>query len=157
MVCGFVAGGTSGTYQVAVLLDEFGYSSPAVVDNNLYYLGSFVDNVSPLSGPIGGGTLITITGRNFIGNDSEVYIGNQLCAIMFRNSTMIRCRTPPAANYTQQVAPVQVRQRKTEQSLCSGISCSFTYATVDSYLLNQLPSISYKAVDNITITGQNLQ
>lgn len=113
ILCGYVAGGTSGTYEVIVLVDGIGYSRPTGANNNIYTLGVFVDSVSPLSGPIGGGTLINITGRNFVGSGNEVYVGSNVCTIVSQSPILIQCLTPAATNLTEQSVTVVVRQRST--------------------------------------------
>jgi hypothetical protein len=62
-------------------VDGFGYSQPIVEGINVYTLGSFISSVAPSLGPIGGGTLISIVGTNFLPgvHTNQVFIGDQKC------------------------------------------------------------------------------
>lgn len=55
-----------------------------------------VENISPLSGSLQGGTVLTITGRYF-SNSSRypllVNVANEACTILNMNLTRIQCQT----------------------------------------------------------------
>lgn len=54
-----------------------------------------VTGVSPLTGSIYGGALVTITGENFSNDplDNPVKIGNNYCYVITTSPTEITCRT----------------------------------------------------------------
>jgi hypothetical protein len=56
---------------------------------------SKIIGVSPLSGSIYGGTLVTITGENFSNEplDNPVKIGNNYCYVITSSPNQITCRT----------------------------------------------------------------
>ncbi|XP_075553638.1 hepatocyte growth factor receptor-like [Dermacentor variabilis] len=60
-----------------------------------------VERVYPLSGPVSGGTVITILGDNFGSPEGKPYssikiiIGNHTCGIVSWDPKRVRCKTPP--------------------------------------------------------------
>jgi hypothetical protein len=58
-------------------------------------VSSKITGVSPLSGSIYGGALVTITGENFSNEplDNPVKIGNNYCYVITSSPTQITCRT----------------------------------------------------------------
>lgn len=54
-----------------------------------------ISSISPNSGSVDGGTVVTIIGSDFVKNDLEVYFGSERCQkVDFINSTMIRALVP---------------------------------------------------------------
>lgn len=81
-----IPGGLPGLFDVNVIKEGFGnaIAIPGTVNDFTYEV--YITSISPSSGSIGGGTLITITGKNFVPDvlDTMVTIGNelnQLCKI----------------------------------------------------------------------------
>lgn len=75
------------------------------------YLRILKFQIQPLSGPVEGGTLITIEGSNLGLKEEDVrnkiYIGDSLCALVGYNvSVRIVCRT--SASATKKIAPVVI-------------------------------------------------
>ncbi len=100
----------------------------------------YITSVSPSSGSIGGGTLITITGKNFVPDalDTMVTIGNelnQLCTIESISETEIKCRTPPMNQYynvnDQQVVTVDSKLIIPTNCTNSSSNCWFSYIAQD--------------------------
>ena len=98
--CG-LPGGKEGSYQVQVnFLDGTG---DAVADDPLMSAFDYsfqIDSISPSVGSFYGGTLLTITGQNFLTGSGEtlVYVGyqtNWFCTIQSITETQITCLTPP--------------------------------------------------------------
>lgn len=58
-----LGGGRTGTYNVVVLDSSSGESS--IGDNTVFNYEIVVETISPVTGSMGGGYDITITGRNF--------------------------------------------------------------------------------------------
>jgi hypothetical protein len=81
-----IPGGLPGIFDVNVIKTGFGNAVPNPTTANDFAYEVTIDSISPNIGSIGGGTLITITGRNFVPDilDTMVTIGNelnQLCKI----------------------------------------------------------------------------
>jgi hypothetical protein len=81
-----LSGGLPGNFKVNVIKEGFGNAIAASETANSFAYEVRITGVSPGSGSIGGGTLITITGKNFVPDvlDTMVTIGNelnQLCKI----------------------------------------------------------------------------
>lgn len=88
-------GGSQSKYKLIASLNDTESTSSFSLINNIIY----VESVEPSSGSINGGTLITITGINFlsdISNDDQViFIGeNKVTDIVSATSTEIKCYTP---------------------------------------------------------------
>jgi hypothetical protein len=61
-----VPGGLPGTFDVNVVKAGFGNAISTPLTANDFKYEVVIDSISPTSGSITGGTLITITGRNFV-------------------------------------------------------------------------------------------
>ena len=68
-------GGMPGDYIVVVNRKNYGRSSPANAGDNKFSYGTFITGVSPSTGSEAGGTVITITGYNFVVSESLAFIG----------------------------------------------------------------------------------
>jgi len=94
------------------------FKSPASIFNYKIY----VSNISPISGSMGGGYNLTITGRNFAGLDStNAFVGtamNSLCTILSITTTTIVCSVPSMdSSYIAGVpVPIVVTGRAIEES-----------------------------------------
>ena len=162
MINCILGGGKTGSYYVRVVNNAqtgaaLSFTSPA----SFFQYAIFVDSVSPVSGPMGGGYNITIKGKNFAASDStNVFIGgasDNICNILSINSTVIICKMPfmdPSYNSGSPVN-VTVTGRAIEESLCSGV-CVFTYDASVSNNLTVLSSSTFSVGDVITVTGFNL-
>ncbi len=130
-----IPGGLPGVYDVKVIKLGFGnaIANPSTGDDFSYEV--VITGVSPISGSIGGGTLITITGKNFVPDamDTMVTIGdelNQLCKIESITSTEIKCRTPPKNFYYNVNEPqvITVDSKLIITTNCSASdNCWFTF------------------------------
>ena len=96
--CG-IPGGVVGSYEVEVNIIGQGdiEATPDTANDFTYELE--VQSISPTSGSYYGGTLVTITGKNFSPNDAEnqIYVGEGLswfCNIETVSATSITCRMP---------------------------------------------------------------
>jgi hypothetical protein len=86
----------STTLLVTPNLDQRGFTR---INNDIgayaYYLAPTVTSVSPTSGPVEGGTLITITGTNFVAGPNVVTIGGVAATnVNFVSATRITATTP---------------------------------------------------------------
>ncbi|OYW70497.1 MAG: cell surface protein, partial [Verrucomicrobia bacterium 12-59-8] len=62
-----------------------------------------VSSISPSSGPLGGGTAVTITGTNFSASPGVTIGGTPATGITYVNSTTITCTTPAGTAGTASV------------------------------------------------------
>lgn len=99
-----IPGGLPGIFDVNVIKTGFGnaIANPPTANDFAYEV--YITSITPNSGSIAGGTLITIIGKNFVPDalDTMVTIGNelnQICRIETISSTEIKCRTPPKSPY----------------------------------------------------------
>jgi hypothetical protein len=92
-------GGGAGVYVVEVSITGKGDSLPATALANRFTYELVISSVSPSTGSIFGGTLLTITGVNFATDltQTKVYVGpalNWFCTIESISTTQLTCRTP---------------------------------------------------------------
>ncbi|KAK2147482.1 hypothetical protein LSH36_550g01042, partial [Paralvinella palmiformis] len=125
-------------------------------------------NFLPKSGPLEGGTLLTIHGKYF-GNatasrkltQATVTVAYQECDILHRNTSVILCRTSSAPNSTDREVQVEVMDmtNTTEQFAIRGsdssrhVSFSYKVPKIWSFM----PAVGPKSGGTkLTITGQYL-
>lgn len=77
--------------QISTLSNSFTYLAPPAPS---------IVTVSPTSGPTAGGTLVTITGANFVDGASVLFGANSAASVNFSNSTLITAVTPANAAET---------------------------------------------------------
>lgn len=82
ITCG-IPGGIAGTYAVEVTVAGHGDATP-LNNSNVFIYELVVESISPRTGSNNGGTLVTITGRNFATDVLETIISvgdylNTLC------------------------------------------------------------------------------
>uniref|UniRef100_A0A667XGZ1 PKHD1 like 1, tandem duplicate 2 n=1 Tax=Myripristis murdjan TaxID=586833 RepID=A0A667XGZ1_9TELE len=134
---------SAGTYPVSVSFPSLGRSRHAG-DNDLNFTYQLiVSSVSPLSGSLAGGTLLTVTGFGFSPN-STVTLGSDDCIVLHASDTELKCRTPAVS--------VQPANHLTASS-------TFTY---DNNLTARITGLSPQTTTVIgelrvlTISGSNL-
>ncbi len=89
--------------------------------------------VSPTTGAYAGGTLVTITGRNFPASKDEVLVSfgeelNTLCTIVTISSNQITCRTPHAHRDWSELTQRIIITSQLRHDCTRDGSCQFTYA-----------------------------
>ncbi|CAG0949080.1 hypothetical protein PLCT2_00070 [Planctomycetaceae bacterium] len=135
--------GTAGTASV-VVTTTIGSSGA----NTLYTYQSLptVSNVAPPSGPLAGGTSITITGTNLLGATGVTVGGTAATTVVVVSATSITCTTPLG---TAGAASVLV----TTLSGTNGANTLFTYVAAPT-LANVAPAIGLiGGGTNVTLTG----
>lgn len=65
----------------------------SVTNTQFSYLPPTISSISPMSGPITGGTLLTVSGNNF-GANGTVTLGGTVCPVTAWSNALIRCTTP---------------------------------------------------------------
>jgi hypothetical protein len=85
-------GAKSGAFSLSVMSVSYGkFDTTGIV----FTAKGTITAISPTSGSVYGGTLVTITGENFgdIITDNPVKIGETYCYVVTTSSTSITCRT----------------------------------------------------------------
>ena len=154
-------GGLPGTFKVVVSRVGFGNSMESTVGAATFVYEVVVTSISPLTGSINGGTILTITGRNFSPDPAEnqVFVGgamNWFCDVFAATTTQLQCRTPPIhPEYTTLAQTVDVFSRITNQAICSG-TCVFTYNNATFPTIVAPTSPIYNANQDVTLIGTGL-
>lgn len=73
-----ISGGIDGKYKINVIHRMYGYAIKNPLAANDFTYEVIITSISPKSGSIYGGTLLTITGKNFLPDylDTMITIGN---------------------------------------------------------------------------------
>ena len=129
--------------------------------SNLFTYELSISSISPTTGSIGGGSLITVTGVNFSPDplDNLVFIGdqlNQLCIIETVTTTQITCRTPSKDEFypTGIALHVILNSKLIMESVCTGV-CNFTFIDTNTPNITDLSS-AVVTIEDVTITGTSL-
>ncbi|XP_062266639.1 PKHD1 like 1, tandem duplicate 1 [Platichthys flesus] len=110
---------SAGTYPVSVTFPSLGNTRYASGNTSYFTYQLIVSSFSPLSGSLGGGTLLTVKGFGFSPNTS-VTLGSVECLLVYTSDTELRCRTPAGLNGSQTVTVTVGNMSETADS-------SFTY------------------------------
>lgn len=161
--CG-IPGGLPGNFDVKVSLDGQGDIAPVdpLVDDFVYEL--VVESVSPSTVAYYGGTLLTITGRNFSPDKLEnlAHIGNELnwlCDIESLTRTEIKCRVPPThPDWSSPTQGIVINNRLIQDSVCPTNTCSITYNDKASSPAITTANVAdvVSGTGSITLSGTNL-
>ena len=156
-----LSGGVTGNYRVRVL---FGTSGMALLSSsnsaNFDYVFA-VSSISPSSGSVLGGTLLTITGQQFLAGKPEshaVQFGSTTCDIVeVTSTTQMKCVTRPNADPSTTDVPLTavVMTRFIAQATCTG-TCTFKYDSSTTPKITAISPTSGIAGDTITLSGANL-
>ena len=152
-----INGGPPGNYTIIIFIDPVGY---ALFDSsNEFELQLALLNISPISGSIHGGTLITVTGAGFslTADFMTIFIGNSnnLCLIQeILNDTSLTCLTQ-AVNSTASIdveSEFILYGRLTDRAVCPS-GCYFMFSSSDTPTIDSInPKIGI-ASNSITISG----
>lgn len=141
-------------HSVSVRVNNRGYAA-IKIENSLdasFTLLPTVQSVSPQTGSMMGGSILTISGDGFSPNP-DVKIGGAPCQILSSSYTQIKCQT--AATSTSQSLPVIVRVHSVESYCVS--SCMFTYSAAKTPRVDSLTPSAIVGDDNtIRIYGSGL-
>jgi len=128
-------GAWSGDFSI-----QLSHSSIGRVDTGALVLrvGAKVTSISPLTGSIYGGTLLTIEGENFgtVPTDNPVQIsynggvGSTDCFVETTSATQIKCRIDSSINKSNgDSGTVVVFLKTSEEAPCDAASCIFTFTS----------------------------
>ena len=135
-------------------MNNRGYASIKIenIVNASFTLLLTVQSVSPKTGSMMGGSILTITGDGFSPNP-DVTIGGTPCQILSSSYTQIKCQT--GATSASQSLPVVVRVHGVE-SICVS-SCVFSYAAARTPRVDSVTPSAIVGDDNtIRIYGSGL-
>ena len=154
-----LGGGSSGEFNVQVNRSGYGASVAASTDSDKFEFIIEITNVSPRSGSIQGGTIVTITGNNFstVKNENQVTIGDSrtnLCEIITATATEIVCRTMADSSGITTGQDLRVLGRIQEVAICN-TNCKFTYQEQKTPKILSLSPESVKSGDTVTVSGSN--
>lgn len=141
-------------HSVSVRVNNRGYAAIKIETsfNASFILLPTVQSVSPQTGSLMGGSILTINGDGFSPNP-DVRIGGAPCQILSSSYTQIKCQT--AATSTSQSLPVVVRVHGVD-SYCAS-SCMFTYSADKTPRVDSLTPLAIVGDDNtIRIYGSGL-
>lgn len=125
----------------AVLVSAFTYTSSSPT----------VSGVSPSSGPIAGGTAVTVAGTNFVSGATVSFGGTAATGVSFVSSTQLRATTPAHAAGAVSVAVTN------PDGGSATLASAFTYATATSPTVSSVSPNSGPVAGGttVTITGTN--
>uniref|UniRef100_A0A8C5F806 PKHD1 like 1, tandem duplicate 1 n=1 Tax=Gadus morhua TaxID=8049 RepID=A0A8C5F806_GADMO len=136
----------AGTYPVWITFPSLG---------RVRYQGNFtnllnVTSISPLSGSVAGGTLLTVSGFGF-GEDTVVTVGGEECSVVDLRFDELACRTPAASAGSQSVTVWGGDMSQTASS-------SFNYDESLTPLIATMSPEKTTVIGHrvLTITGSNL-
>ncbi|MEJ2009150.1 MAG: IPT/TIG domain-containing protein [Acidobacteriota bacterium] len=125
----------------AVLVSAFTYTSSSPT----------VSGVSPSSGPIAGGTAVTVAGTNFVSGATISFGGTAATGVSFVSSTQLRATTPAHAAGAVSVAVTN------PDGGSATVADAFTYATSTSPTVSSVSPNSGPVAGGpaVTVTGTN--
>jgi alpha-tubulin suppressor-like RCC1 family protein/signal transduction histidine kinase len=142
--------------QVSVVVeDEFGAFSTLSNAYTYRLPDPILNSVSPISGRMGGGTSITISGSNFIANPDggtwyQVRVGGTLATnVTYVNSTTLTAQTPSGAIGTTSVSVESVH------SSTVTLANSFTYVAQSYVFSNTALNLSTNEAGMLTVQARN--
>ncbi|KAM9824037.1 PKHD1 like 1, tandem duplicate 1 [Neosynchiropus ocellatus] len=140
----------AGTHQVSVNFPSLGYTRYAGGESFSFTYQLIVSSISPTSGSLAGGTLLTVEGFGFSEN-TTVTVGTEECVVVESSDLTFICRTPAGSAGTETV-------RVTEGTMTEVASSSFTYDTAKTpHITSMSPQTATLVGEQVlTIGGSNL-
>ncbi|CAL8298854.1 unnamed protein product [Lota lota] len=145
-----VGSAPAGTYPVWVTFPSLGWARYQGDVLNFTYLLN-VSSISPLSGSVAGGTLLTVSGYGF-GEHTTVAVGGEECSVVDVGHNELACRTPAAARAGSQ--SVTVWGGNTSQTASSSFSYDESLTPLIATMTPENTTVIGHRV--LTITGSNL-
>ncbi|KAM3144665.1 hypothetical protein pb186bvf_003272 [Paramecium bursaria] len=159
----YLRGGMPGDYRIIINKIGYGLSKPQNENSNKFQYGVFITSISPQTGSNGGGNLITISGRNFVLEETFVFIGQSLqCDLDLERSTnsSILCLTQPRPTSNQYDLPQQaaVITRGSLESVCDiGSTCTFQYLESLTTKIERVPLYMYSTIKNRLLVQEDIE
>lgn len=161
-----LGGGDAGAYRVVVRHSEYGYSRPTPETAADFEYKVEVTSLSPSSGSVAGGTILTIKGVNFSPTISEnqVVIGDSkanTCTLLTARANMLTCRVKSALALPNSKAVIDAQQKvyvytkNSTEVACASDVCKYTYQTEATPTVTSVSKTTVVHGDKFTITGTN--
>ncbi|OMJ78805.1 hypothetical protein SteCoe_21333 [Stentor coeruleus] len=159
VVC-HMLGGPPGEYTVEVIVineDNQGYALMSLGFDPVFSLVFLITDISPSSGSIYGGTILTITGSGFSLEKTFMYafIGTDKfpCEILeVTSESSLTCRTSEHSNIIDAADDFFLYGRLKSRALCTN-PCVYTRSTADSPIVNSISPSEAAAGDSVTLQG----
>ncbi|XP_077023612.1 fibrocystin-L [Tamandua tetradactyla] len=144
-----ILNGSAGHFPVAVSIADVGLAQNAQGEVFHFTYRSQISHVSPASGSLAGGTLLTISGFGFNEN-SEVLVGNETCSVLEGNFNRITCRTPQRIEGTVNVSVIT-------NGFQAMANDAFSYNCLQTPVITDFnPKLrTIQGEDNLTLKGYN--
>ncbi len=113
--------GAKAAGMYTVLVTNTSGISGSLYNGYTYALVPTIRTVAPSSGPVAGGTPVTVTGTNFQSTDTVKFNGVNCTSLVYVNSTQFTCVTPASSTN----GTVEVRATHTDGAY--GVRNAFTY------------------------------
>ncbi|XP_031760464.1 fibrocystin-L [Xenopus tropicalis] len=139
---------SAGTFPIKVYIGGSGFAL-STGSNLTYTVQSSISAVSPSSGSLAGGTLVTLIGTGF-SEGSVVQFGSNKCDILFANLTTIQCRTEAELAGSVDVV---VLTNGFEATLPSSFSYNASFTPVITAISSNRSSVLGGAI--LTISGNS--
>ena len=154
-----INGGPRGSYKLSVYIEPQGYASfPSI--SSTFDLVLKITSISPLSGSLNGGTLLTIQGQGFSSEKffMTAFIGSQenKCSIQTSSSTSFTCLTSDSGSEDpSEDFEFILYGRLTDRATCemTGGDCLFKWSQEATPVVTGASSTSGKAGDSVFISG----
>ncbi|KAG7457780.1 hypothetical protein MATL_G00230750 [Megalops atlanticus] len=148
-----VGNASAGTHPLFLSFDGLGLAQPSGNAGFNFTNQMGVSSISPTSGSVAGGTLLTVLGYGF-SNHTEVMIGTAMCAVVSVHLDELRCRTPPGEAGSHEVT---LGNHMWEMNVSA--SDSFTYDDGLTPWITDMSPLRTTVLGRtiLTILGANLQ
>ena len=104
-----------------------------------------INTITPTSGSIKGGTLITLNGLGFKEGDTEILVGSSNCPVLYTSPVSVKCKSPPGTNGTFKVS--------LQSNSISYPLQDFSYLTTDTPTIETLSNTSGNAGETLVLSG----
>uniref|UniRef100_A0A8C6RMA5 Fibrocystin-L n=1 Tax=Nannospalax galili TaxID=1026970 RepID=A0A8C6RMA5_NANGA len=144
-----ILNGSAGHVPVVVSIADVGLAQNVEGEGFHFVYQSQISHISPDSGSLAGGTLLTVSGFGFSEN-STVLVGNETCKMIEGDLTRITCKTPKRIEGTVDILVITNGIQATAKD-------SFTYNCLQTPVITDFsPKVRTILGDvNLTIKGYN--
>lgn len=149
-------GAPSGDYLIEIRNDDGSISGKRLTITTVIGL----DTISPVTGSVLGGTLLTLTGAHYgrVATDNPVKVGDHYCIVESVMDTEIKCRITLDQPQVVASAEVIVFAKASEEMVCNiggGSGCVFDFVASTTTVNDSVTAAFDAASENIqlTVTG----
>ena len=154
-----LSGGQAGDYLIKVHQAGIGYSKPGTAGDNAFKYVIKVTSITPSSGSLEGGTVLTIVGENFstITNENQVVIGDSgldYCIVTDATAIELKCKVNKPLEVLSGVQKVYVLGRAREEATCDMDNvCVYTFDANKTPIVTDMQPRVAVTSNTITVTG----